>query len=212
MDITVFLGAPGSGKGTQAKRLAQRGDFVHFSTGDLLREAIREQTDVGLEAKTFMDRGELVPDNVMIALIRSSLSKAPVKNIILDGFPRTVPQAEALDRNPATAVTRAIYLRVPLTTLLARLTGRRVCKNCSEPYHLQNLKPAKNGVCDRCNGPLIQRSDDAEDVVRRRLEVFENQNSNLLAYYEQGGKLKRFDGDQPVDNLQSELLRTLTGW
>lgn len=210
MDITVFLGAPGSGKGTQAKRLAQRGGFVHFSTGDMLRSAIQGKTDVGLKARTFMDRGELVPDEIMIALIEASLAKAPVKRIILDGFPRTVPQAEALDRNANTAVARAVYFLVPRANLVSRLTGRRVCKDCGEPYHVLNLKPKKDGTCDRCGGPLIQRSDDTEEVVQRRLEVFESQNNKLLAYYEGGGKLKSFDGDQPIEVLQTELLRTLS--
>lgn len=209
MDSTVFLGAPGSGKGTQAKKLAQRGGFLHFSTGDMLRAAIQEKTEVGMKAKTFMDRGELVPDDIMIALIEDSLAKAPVKRVILDGFPRTVPQAEALDKKSTTAVTRAIYFKVPQSKLMARLTGRRVCKNCSEPFHVLNLKPKKEGVCDRCGGPLMQRSDDTEEVVKRRLEIFESQNSKLLDYYERAGKLKSFDGDQPIEVFQAELLRAL---
>jgi adenylate kinase len=209
MDITVFLGAPGSGKGTQAKRLAQKAGFTHLSTGDMLRSAIQNQTPVGLKAKTFMDRGELVPDEIMIALIESSLSKGDVKRVLLDGFPRTVPQAEALDRNPTTAVARAVHFKVPQPVLVARLTGRRVCKNCGESYHVENLRPKVDGICDRCGGQLIQRSDDAEDVVKRRLEVFEGQNSKLLAYYERSGKLKHFNGDQPIEVFQQELLRTL---
>ncbi len=209
MDITVFLGAPGSGKGTQAKKLAQAGGFVHFSTGDILRAAIVEKTEVGLKAKGFMDRGELVPDDIMIAIIESSLAKTPVKRVLLDGFPRTVPQAEALDRNPKTAVARALFFKVPNEKLIARLTGRRVCKTCGEPYHAITLKPKKDGICDRCGGPVIQRSDDGEDVVKRRLEVFEGQNSKLLAYYEKSGKLKSFDGDRPIEVLQKELLRAL---
>lgn len=209
MDITVFLGAPGSGKGTQAKRLAQRGGFVHLSTGDILRAAIQEKTDVGLKAKAFMDKGDLVPDNVMIALIEDSLSKSKVKRVILDGFPRTVPQAEALDKNQSTAVSRALNLQVPQSHLVARLTGRRVCKNCGEPFHVLNQKPKVDGICDRCGGELIQRSDDKEEVVKRRLQVFEGQNSQLLAYYEKSQKLKSFDGNQPVETLQAELLRAL---
>lgn len=209
MDITVFLGAPGSGKGTQAKRLAQQGGFVHFSTGDILRAAINEKTEVGLKAKGFMDRGELVPDDIMIAIIESALGRTGGKRVLLDGFPRTVPQAEALDKNAKTAVARALYFQVPNPALIARLTGRRVCKNCGEPYHAVTLKPKQDGVCDRCGGPVIQRSDDTEEVVKRRLEVFESQNNKLLAYYEKSRKLKAFDGDRPIEALQKELLRAL---
>lgn len=209
MDITVFLGAPGSGKGTQAKRLSQRGDFVHFSTGDMLRSAIQEKTEVGLNAKTFMDRGELVPDDIMIALIEAAMKRVPGRRVILDGFPRTVPQAEALDKKPTTTVTRAIHFQMPQSALVARLTGRRVCKNCGESYHVLNLRPKVDDVCDRCGSPLVQRSDDTEAVVKRRLEVFESQNSQLLSYYERSGKLKDFNGDRPVETLQQELIRTL---
>ncbi len=210
MDITVFLGAPGSGKGTQAKRLAQRGGFLHLSTGDMLRAAIQEKTEVGLKAKAFMDKGDLVPDSVMIALIEDTLAKSQGKRVILDGFPRTVPQAEALDKNQSTTVTRALNLRVPQSQLVARLTGRRVCKNCGEPYHVLNSKPKADGACDRCGGQLVQRSDDTEEVVKRRLQVFEGQNSQLLAYYEKSKKLKSFDGEQAIETLQAELLRALT--
>lgn len=209
MDITVFLGAPGSGKGTQAKRLALRGGFVHLSTGDMLRAAIQEKTQVGLKAKAFMDKGDLVPDDVMIALIEDSLKKSQVKRIILDGFPRTVPQAEALDKNHNTTVARALNIQVPQSFLVARLTGRRVCKDCGEPFHVLNQKPKVDGVCDRCGGQLIQRSDDTEDVVKRRLQVFEGLNSQLLAYYEKSKKLKSFDGNRPIETLQAELLQAL---
>ena len=137
VNITVFLGAPGSGKGTQAKRLAQSHGFIHFSTGDMLRSAIQAGSDVGKKAKVYIDKGELVPDSVMIELIESSLGKlAPTSKVLLDGFPRTVPQAEALDRKASTSVAVALYFIVPENLLINRLTGRRVCQKCGEPFHV----------------------------------------------------------------------------
>lgn len=210
MDLSVFLGAPGSGKGTQAKRLAQTYGFHHFSTGDMLRSAIVGNTPVGISAKKFMDNGELVPDEVMIRLIEGALSPLkPSSKILLDGFPRTVPQAEALDKQAHTQVRQAIFFQIPESVLISRLTGRRTCQKCGEPYHVLFLPPQKENVCDRCGGPLIQRSDDKEEVVGRRLQVFNQQNAALLDYYRAKNKLSQCDANQSVDAIYQKLLEWL---
>lgn len=210
MKIATFLGAPGSGKGTQAKRLSERFGFKHFSTGDMLRAAIKTGSDLGKKAKGYIDRGELVPDSVMIELIEDALKVLPASSqVILDGFPRTVPQAVALDKSPGTTVTIALYFKVSPATLITRLTGRRICEHCGEPFHVTLMPPTKEGICNKCGGNLIQRSDDKEDVVKRRLEVFTQQNTQLLDYYLSHQKLKELDGDRNVDLLQNELLNFL---
>jgi adenylate kinase len=209
--ITVFLGAPGSGKGTQAKRLAENHGFKHFSTGDMLRAALQAGTPVGLKAKQFVDKGELVPDEVMIELIEGALAPLPAKaSALLDGFPRTVPQAEALDTNPRTAVGKAIYFSIPEKVLIGRLTGRRICEKCGEPFHVLFMVPKKAGLCDRCGGKLFQRTDDSENVVQRRLEIFRGQNEQLLEYYRTQHKLTQLEADRPVDEVQAELIQLLS--
>jgi adenylate kinase len=211
VDITVFLGAPGSGKGTQAKLLSQNAGFRHFSTGDMLRASIQSGSEVGLKAKQFIDRGELVPDAVMIELIESALNGlGDDAKVILDGFPRTHRQAMALDSSAKTSVTRAIYFLVPEKMLVDRLTGRRICEKCGQPFHVLFLPPKKMGVCDRCGGNLIQRPDDSESVVRRRLEVFAEQNDQLLDYYGRAKKLREINADSPVDSLGRQLLELLS--
>lgn len=210
MNITVFLGAPGSGKGTQAKQLAEKFGFVHLSTGDMLRAAIKQQVPVGLKAKSFMDQGNLVPDSVMIELIEETLSSLPQdSNIILDGFPRTVPQAQALDSKTRTTVSKAINFLVPENVLVPRLTGRRICTNCGESFHLIFIPPAKKDTCNKCSGTLIQRSDDSEKVVNRRLEVFKSQNEGLVDYFSEHKKLINLNADKAVETIQDELLRIL---
>jgi len=208
--LTVFLGAPGSGKGTQAKMLSQRERFVHLSTGDILRNAIKEGTLLGKEAKTFMDKGELVPDSTMIGLIKDTLSQLkPNQHVLLDGFPRTVAQAEALNSNPTTQVEQAILFEIADPLLIERLTGRRVCKQCGQPFHMKHIPSRKEGVCDLCGGQVVQRSDDHEDVVRRRLEIFHSQNKGLVDYYSEKQKLKRINVDQPADSVQKILMELL---
>lgn len=210
MNITVFLGAPGSGKGTQAKRLAEGGQFRHFSTGDMLRAAQKDGTEVGIKAKKFIDAGELVPDSIMIELIEDALRKLPGNaKVILDGFPRTVPQAEALDVNSTTKVKVAVYFQMPEPELIARLTGRRICTKCGEPFHVEFMPPKRANVCDKCGSSLMQRPDDAEAVVRRRLEVFKSQNDGLLSYYQGKSKLQSIDANQPVGSIQTKLTQLL---
>lgn len=210
VSITVFLGAPGSGKGTQAKRLALNHGFKHLSTGDILRGAIQAGTTLGLRAKEFVENGDLVPDALMIELIASSLSGFPSSaKVILDGFPRTKPQAVALDNDESTMVRRAVYFKVPEEVLILRLTGRRICEKCSEPYHIKFIRPKNEGVCDKCAGKLIQRADDVENVVVRRLELFNELNKQLLNYYQDRNRLVEIDGFLPVEELQAELIRML---
>ncbi len=210
MNITVFLGAPGSGKGTQAKRLADTTGVKHFSTGDMLRAAVGAQTPVGIKAKQFMDKGELVPDSVMIELIEDSLSKlSSDSKIVLDGFPRTLPQAEALDSKPMTKVSRAIYFKIPEEILVRRLTGRRSCPKCGESYHTEFIPPKKENVCDKCSSALVQRNDDKEEVVKKRLQVFASQNNSLLGYYKANDTLREINADRDVSLVQSELNKML---
>ncbi len=211
MTVTVLLGAPGSGKGTQAKRLTTDESFVHLSTGDVLRSAIKAGTALGKQAQVSMDRGELVADTTMIGLIGETMETLPKRTtrILLDGFPRTLPQAEALSKTAATPVDKAIFFKVPEKELIRRLTGRRVCGNCGASFHLVSLPPKKENTCDSCGGPLKQRPDDSEAVVLKRLEIFSSQNSQLLDFYRQQGKLVEIDADQPVAELQASLLKIL---
>ncbi len=210
MNITVFLGAPGSGKGTQAKRLAERLGFVHLSTGDMLRAAIQKGTDVGKRAKATIDRGELVSDSIMIELIQNVLSELPKAKVILDGFPRTVPQAQALDQNASTKVNKAISFHVDAQKLVERLTGRRICEKCGEPFHVKFMPSKVAGVCDKCGGKLIQRADDSEDVVVTRLDVYQKQTSPLLNYYKDQESLFQVEADAPVDTVQNDLTKILS--
>ncbi len=177
----------------------------------MLRASIQSGSEVGLKAKQFIDRGELVPDAVMIELIESALNGlGDDAKVILDGFPRTHRQAMALDSSAKTSVTRAIYFLVPEKMLVDRLTGRRICEKCGQPFHVLFLPPKKMGVCDRCGGNLIQRPDDSESVVRRRLEVFAEQNDQLLDYYGRAKKLREINADSPVDSLGRQLLELLS--
>jgi adenylate kinase len=210
VNITVFLGAPGSGKGTQAKQLADKFGFTHLSTGDMLRAAIKQQLPVGLKAKSYMDQGNLVPDSVMIELIEEALAPlTDTARIILDGFPRTVPQAGALDKKQKTQVNRAISFQVSEKILISRLTGRRTCPNCGESYHLIFIPPSKADTCNKCETKLIQRTDDSEQVVQRRLDVFKTQNQGLLDYFSSHNKLTTLDANKTVSDIQSEILRVL---
>jgi len=174
----------------------------------MLRAAMKAATPVGAKAKGYVDKGELVPDSIMIELIETALK--PLGNgakVLLDGFPRTVPQAQALDANDRTKVARAISFEIPEEILVQRLTGRRVCPQCGESFHIELMRPKKEGICDKCGGALVQRKDDSEDVVKTRLEVFKKQNSGLLSYYENAKKLKALNADQEVSSLQSQLLK-----
>lgn len=204
MDI-ILLGPPGSGKGTQAQRMVERYHIPQISTGDILRGAVKEQTPLGVEAKGYMDQGTLVPDEVMVGIVRERLKESDCKGgFILDGFPRTVPQAEALDNTLGEmqrAIDHVVSIEVPNEELIKRLTGRRTCRNCGAMYHIVFGPPAKEGVCDRCGGELYQRDDDQEETIRARLQVYEEQTVPLIAYYQGKGLLRAIDGVGAIEEI-----------
>ncbi len=210
--VVVLMGPPGAGKGTQAAALAGRFGVAHVASGDLFREAIAADTPLGREARAYIERGELVPDEIVVRMVLERLSRPDcARGVILDGFPRTIGQAEALDRAleaQGKRVDTVIELVVPDTVILERLTGRRVCRNCQAPYHIRFNPPARDGICDRCGGPLEQREDDREETVRRRLEVYREQTAPLREFYAQRGLLHTVDGTGEVD----EVLARLTRW
>lgn len=204
--IVVFLGPPGAGKGTQAKLLSQRLGFLHLSTGDILREAVKKQTPLGIKAKEYMDRGELVPDNLIIALIEEYLPKEG--GVILDGFPRTIAQAEALENTLSAKgkkVSKVLLFDSPDEVIIDRLSGRRVCSNCGAVYHIKYNPPKKEGVCDLCGGSLVQREDDKEEVIKNRLEVYKRQTQPLIDFYKKKGIIYRLDATKSVEELFAEV-------
>ncbi|MDQ0220575.1 adenylate kinase [Peribacillus cavernae] len=209
----VLMGLPGAGKGTQAERIVERYDIPHISTGDMFRAAIKDSTELGLQAKSFMDKGELVPDEVTIGIVRERLSKDDCKKgFLLDGFPRTAAQAEALesiladfDRN----IHYVINIEVDKNILMDRLTGRRICKNCGATYHLVFNPPAVEGKCDRCGGELYQRADDNEETVQNRLDVNLKQTKPLLDFYEDKGYVRNIDGQQDIDKVFRDVVELL---
>jgi adenylate kinase len=188
----VLFGPPGAGKGTQAKKIIEEKDYLHISTGDLFREAMKNETPLGLEAKSYVDSGNLVPDTVTIGLVKEVLQKNPEGQFIFDGFPRTSPQAEALDElvndMGATPIKHALFLEVPKETLTKRLTGRRVCRDCGAVYHVDANPPSTDGVCDKCGGTdIYQRKDDSEEVISTRLDAYMKNTEPLKDYYQKKG-------------------------
>ncbi|WML58147.1 adenylate kinase [Neobacillus sp. PS2-9] len=211
----VLMGLPGAGKGTQAERIVEKYGIPHISTGDMFRAAMKEGTELGLQAKSFMDKGELVPDEVTIGIVRERLSKDDCqKGFLLDGFPRTVPQAEALENLLADLTKKIDYvinIDVDKNILMDRLTGRRICKDCGSTYHLVFNPPAKEGVCDRCGGELYQRADDNAETVQNRLDVNIEQSAPLLAFYEDKGYLRTIDGQQDISKVLIDIEELLGG-
>lgn len=209
----VLLGGPGVGKGTQAQKLSAEYKIAHISTGDILRQAIKDGTEMGLMAKTYMDRGALVPDDVVIGIIKDRLAQSDAKSgFILDGFPRTVPQAQALDEltlNMDMPLDAVINIKADAEVIVQRLSGRRTCKDCQAIYHVLYSPPKKEGICDRCGGQLYQRDDDKEETIRKRLDVYEKQTSPLLEYYHNSGKLMEVPGDVPIDEVYENIIKTL---
>jgi len=204
--ILVFLGPPGAGKGTQAKLLSQRMGFLHLSTGDLLREAVKNQTPLGKKAKEYMDRGELVPDELIVQLIEETMPKDG--NVILDGFPRTVNQALALEemlKGKGEKISKVLFFDVPDEVIIDRLSGRRVCSKCGAVYHVKYNPPKVEGVCDLCGGSLVQRDDDREEVVKKRLEVYRKQTQPLIEFYQDRGIIYRLDAEKGVEELFEEV-------
>jgi len=211
----VLLGPPASGKGTQAARLREALDLPHVASGDLFRENLKNQTELGLEAKTYMDRGALVPDDVTIAMVIDRLSQPDcVKGALLDGFPRTIAQAEALDEALAARgrkISVVPNIVVPDDVLVERVSGRRLCRVCGEAYHMTFNAPRQPGVCDNDGGELYQRDDDKPETVRKRLQVYWEQTSPLIDYYRQQGLLVEVNGDQSIDDVAADLRRVVAG-
>lgn len=201
----IFLGPPGAGKGTQAERIAERFQIAHLSTGDMLRAEIRNATPLGAAAKAYIDRGELVPDSVIIDMVRERIARDDCKNgFLLDGFPRTVVQAEAL--NAITDIDHAVNIDVPSERLVARISGRRMCPNCGAAYHVSMYAEP---TCRKCSGKLYQRDDDREETVMNRLKVYTEKTAPLIAFYEAAGKLVTVDGDANVDTVTESILKGL---
>jgi adenylate kinase len=210
----AFLGPPGAGKGTQARDLAREWSAIHLATGDMLREALAAGTALGLEAKRYMDQGALVPDDVIIRMVAERLGGAGAGGFILDGFPRTIAQAEALARllkDLGQTLDAVVYFDVSEPELLRRLTGRRVCRACGHTYHLTSNPPKSTGVCDACGGELYQREDDAEATVRKRLEVYRRQTEPLLDYYRQRNLLAPVSGEGPVTTIRDAVRAAARG-
>jgi len=209
----ILLGPPGAGKGTQAERLVEDFDLPYYATGDILRRAVKEDTEIGREAKQYMERGDLVPDDVMCGVIVERVdSPEALDGFLLDGFPRTLPQAEALEQalEPlGRHLTAVLAIDVDDDEVVRRLSGRRVCERNGHPYHVE-LDPPKNpGFCDQDGSPLVQRDDDREETVKHRLEVFHDQTEPLVDYYEAKGVLRRFDGSRSPDEVHAHIRATL---
>lgn len=209
----VLLGAPGAGKGTQAKILIEKYGMPQISTGDLLRAAVAAGTALGKEAKSYMDKGELVPDSVVLGMVEERLKQDDCKKgYILDGFPRNTAQAEALDKMLASlnmSLTAALSVDVPFNDLMKRLTGRRTCKACGQMYNIYFKAPAKEGVCDKCNGELFQRGDDKEATIKKRLEVYTAQTEPLIGYYKNKGIVKSVSGTGSIDEIFKKVTEAL---
>ncbi|MFD1778898.1 adenylate kinase [Fredinandcohnia salidurans] len=211
----VLMGLPGAGKGTQAEKIVEKYNIPHISTGDMFRAAIKDGTELGLQAKSFMDKGELVPDEVTIGIVRERLSKEDCKKgFLLDGFPRTVPQAEALETiltDLDKKIDYVINIDVNSEILLERLTGRRICKECGSTYHLVFNPPTQEGKCDKCGGELYQRADDNAETVGTRLQVNIEQSKPLLDFYQEKGYLRNINGQQEINKVFGDVEELLGG-
>ncbi|WP_350343830.1 adenylate kinase [Proteinivorax tanatarense] len=209
----ILLGPPGAGKGTQATQIAQEYDIPHISTGDMFRQAVKEQTEMGVKAQSYMDAGKLVPDEIVIGIVAERLNKSDcVQGFLLDGFPRTKAQAKALDEILAqlnSPLNRAINIEVPHEDLIARLTGRRVCKDCGSTYHVVFNNTDQEGRCDSCGGELFQRDDDKEHTAKERLAVYNKQTLPLINYYKEKGKLDNIDGTGSIEKVFKQIKNAL---
>ena len=205
----IFLGAPGAGKGTQAEKVADAYAIPTVSTGNMIREALKNGTEMGLKAKAFIESGALVPDDVVIGIIKERLAKDDCgKGFILDGFPRTIPQAEALDAMGIN-IDKVVDIEVPDEAITARMSGRRVCPDCGASYHIVTKLPKAEGICDRCGAELVQRKDDKPETVADRLKVYHDQTEPLKGYYANAGKLSEVDGVGTVDEIFDRVKAAL---
>lgn len=209
----IMLGAPGAGKGTQAKRIAEKYGIPHISTGDIFRANIKGGTELGMKAKAFMDQGQLVPDEITIGMLLDRIHEADCANgYVLDGFPRTIPQAESLTKALAEmgeAIDYAINVDVPDSAIVSRMGGRRACVNCGATYHVEFNAPKQEGVCDVCGEKLILREDDKPETVQNRLTVYHEQTQPLIDYYQKAGVLAEVDGTQDMDQVFTDIVSVL---
>ena len=210
---TILLGPPGAGKGTQAAKIVEKYHIPHISTGDIFRENIKNGTELGKKAQEYMNRGELVPDDLVIEIATTRLlADDCAEGFLLDGFPRTVYQAEKLDEFLAahgSKIDKVLDIAVEKEELMVRLTGRRVCKACGASYHVVNIPPKKEGICDVCGGPLVQRADDNAETVANRIEVYEAQTMPLIEYYEKAGNIAHIDGATGLERVFTDIVKAL---
>lgn len=211
----IFLGAPGAGKGTQAAIMAKELNLVHIASGDLFRQAIEQETELAIQAKSYMEKGKLVPDEITIQMVLERMSATDCESgVILDGFPRNLKQAKALDgalTSSAKAVDKVAYIKVSEEELVQRLSGRWICRNCQTPYHSTDSPPKIWGKCDRCGGELYQRSDDTPSTVKERLKVYFAETVPLIDYYTQSGKLLEIDGEGEINEISGRIALALRG-
>ncbi|WP_077623983.1 adenylate kinase [Sediminibacillus massiliensis] len=211
----ILMGLPGAGKGTQAEKIVDKYQIPHISTGDMFRLAIKEGTELGKQAKSYMDQGELVPDEVTIGIVRERLSKGDAQEgFLLDGFPRTIAQAKALEEllgDMDKSLDYVLHVDVPQEQLIERLTGRRVCPTCGATYHVKYNPPKQEGICDKDGSALIQRDDDKPATVKKRLEVNIEQTQPMLDFYQDKGYLAKIDGDQDIDQVFEDIDKKLRG-
>ncbi|MBR5766011.1 MAG: adenylate kinase [Lachnospiraceae bacterium] len=209
----IMLGAPGAGKGTQAKMLAEKYGIPHVSTGDIFRANIKEQTELGMEAKKYMDQGLLVPDELTVKILLDRVAKDDCKNgYVLDGFPRTIPQAEVLDKAVAElgeSIDYAINVDVKDENIIRRMSGRRACLKCGATYHIEHIPPKKEGICDKCGSELVLRDDDKPETVEKRLKVYHEQTQPLIDFYSKKGILKEVDGSQDMKDVFAAIVAIL---
>jgi adenylate kinase len=209
----ILLGAPGAGKGTQAMMLAEKMELVQVASGDLFRKALQQETELGKKAKVYMEKGQLVPDEITIQMVLERLAEPDCKNgAILDGFPRNLEQAKALDKaleRESRAINKVVYIKVSEGELLKRLGGRWICRKCQTPYHEVDSPPKVAGKCDRCGGELYQRADDNVETVKKRLEVYFTETSPLVDYYRQAGKLLEINGEGGTDKVNQMIITAL---
>lgn len=215
MKVTVLLGAPGSGKGTIAEKIRDACGLVHLSTGDALRAAVKAGTEVGKQAEAFMTKGELVPDDVIVKIVEDRFDAGNGdEHFLFDGFPRTKNQAELMEQGLASrgaSMAHVILLDAPRDVLMERLTGRRICRQCGQSFHVKNIPPKVDGVCDSCGGELYQRKDDQEETIANRLEVYKGQTEELIARYEEKGLLVKVDSNTPADACAAEIAKVIKG-
>ena len=213
MNVIILLGAPGSGKGTIGEKIRDIAGYTHISTGDMLRENVKAQTALGLEAESYMKKGELVPDQLIIKIVEARLDKGGQEgSYMFDGFPRTVEQADLLDKSLISrggGIQHVLFLDSPRDVLMQRLTGRRVCRKCGQSFHIVNIPPKKAGICDLCSGELYQRPDDSEATINNRLEVFKKQTQSLIERYKKSGVLVTIDSNQNAARLSEKIIEYL---